>query len=67
MDDQKSVASPATSLMAGPAAAAIAPERLADIAIEVGRLCGAVRAVAGQLAFNDEPSLFAATLNKKAR
>ena len=53
--------------MNGPGAAGIAPERLRDIAIEVDRLCGAVRAVAPQLAFEDEPSHFAVTLNNNAR
>jgi hypothetical protein len=64
---EKNAASPATSLMNGPGAAGIAPERLADVAIEVERLTGVVRAAAPQLDFNDEPSLFAATLNNKAR
>jgi hypothetical protein len=64
---EKGAASPATSLMNAPGAAGIAPARLADIAIEVERLCGVVRAAAPQLDFNDEPSLFAATLNNKAR
>ena len=60
-------ASPATSLMNAPGASGIATERLADIAIEVERLSGIVRAAAPQLSFNDEPSFFAATLNNKAR
>ena len=64
---EKDAASPATNLMNAPGAAGIAPARLADIAIEVERLCGVVRAAAPQLDFNDEPSLFAATLNNKAR
>jgi hypothetical protein len=63
----KSVASPATSLMHGPGASGIAADRLPHIAIEVERLCGVVRQAAPQLAFEDEPSLFAATLNNKAR
>ena len=67
MDGDKNAASPATSLMNGPGAPRIAPERLPDIAIEVERLCGAVRAAADQLAFDDEPSFFAATLNNRAR
>ncbi|MGB9368516.1 MAG: hypothetical protein WCE79_21140 [Xanthobacteraceae bacterium] len=67
MAAEKSAASPATSLMNGPAASGIAAERLADIAIEVERLCGVVRAAAPQLTFDDEPSLFAATLNNNAR
>ena len=67
MAAKDSAASPATSLMTGPGAAGIAPERLADIAIEVDRLCGVVRASAPQLSFNDEPSFFAATLNNKAQ
>ena len=64
---EKDAASPAASLMTAPGASGIAPERLADIAIEVERLCGVVRAAAAQIDFNDEPSLFAATLNNKAR
>jgi hypothetical protein len=64
---EKGAASPATTLMSAPGASGIAPARLADIAIEVERLCGVVRAAAPQLDFNDEPSLFAATLNNKAR
>ena len=64
---EKDAASPATTLMNAPGASGIAPVRLADIAVEVERLCGVVRAAAPQLDFNDEPSLFAATLNNKAR
>jgi hypothetical protein len=64
---EKSAASPATSLMNAPGASGIAAERLADIAIEVERLSGIVRRAAPQLSFNDEPSLFAATLNNKTR
>jgi len=64
---EKDAASPATSLMSGPGASGIAAERLGDIAIEVERLTGVVRAAAPQLDFNDEPSLFAATLSDKAR
>ncbi len=67
MSAENNAASPATSLMNAPGASGIAPERLADIAIEVERLCGVVRAAAPQLDFNDEPSLFAATLNNNAR
>jgi hypothetical protein len=67
MAAEKSAASPATSLMQAPGTSGIAPERLADVAIEVQRLCGVVRAAAPQLSFNDEPSAFAATLNNKAR
>jgi len=63
----KSAASPATSLMQAPGASSIGAERLADIAIEVERLSGVVRAAAPQLSFNDEPSAFAATLNNTAR
>jgi hypothetical protein len=64
---EKNAASPAASLMNAPGASGIVGERLADIAIEVERLCGVVRAAAPQLDFNDEPSLFAATLNNNAR
>jgi hypothetical protein len=60
-------ASPATSLMNAPGASRITPERLADIAIEVERLCGVVRAAAPALSFDDEPSFFAAMLDNKAR
>lgn len=67
MANEKSAASPATSLMQAPGASGIAADRLADIATEVERLSGVVRAAAPQLSFNDEPSLFAATLNKRAR
>ena len=67
MADEKSAASPATSLMNAPGAPGLAPERLGDIAIEVERLSGVVRAEIPQLDFNDEPSGFAATLNNKAR
>ena len=67
MPTERNAASPATSLMNAPGAAGIAPARLADIAIEVERLTGVVRAAAPQIGFNDEPSLFAATLNSKAR
>ena len=64
---EKSAASPAASLMNAPGAAGIAPQRLGDIAIEVERLSGITRAAASQLSFNDEPSLFAATLTNTAR
>jgi len=67
MGAEKSAHSPAASLMHAPGASGIAPERLADIAIEVERLSGVVRRAAPQLDFNDEPSVFAATLNNKAR
>jgi hypothetical protein len=63
MPIENSAASPAASLMQAPGASGIAPKRLADIAIEVERLAGVVRAAAPQLAFEDEPSGFAATLN----
>ena len=64
---EKNAASPAASLMQAPGASGIAAERLADIAVEVERLSGVVRAAAPQLSFNDEPSFHAATLNNKAR
>jgi len=67
MGAEKGGASPAASLMNAPGASSIAPTRLADIAIEVERLSGVVRAQAPQLDFNDEPSGFAATLGNKAR
>jgi hypothetical protein len=67
MATETSTASPAASLLNAPGASGIAPERLPDIAVEVERLSGVVRAQAPQLDFNDEPSLFAATLNNKAR
>ena len=53
MDGKESAASPAMSLMRGPGARRVTPERLTDIAIEVDRLCGMVRASAPQLSFND--------------
>jgi hypothetical protein len=58
--------SPAVALMTGPGTAGTA-QRLADIAIEVKRLCGAVRSAAPALGFDDEPGGFAATLNQRAR
>ena len=64
---EKNAASPAASLMNAPGASGIALERLADIAVEVERLTGVVRAAAPQIGFNDEPSLFAATLDNNAR
>jgi len=67
MTAENGAASPATSLMNAPGAAGIAPERLPDIAIEVERLSGVVRAATPQLGFDDEPSRFAATLNNNAR
>ena len=67
MAAEDSAASPATTLMKAPGTSGITPQRLADIAIEVDRLCGVVRTSAPQLSFNDEPSFFAATLNNKAR
>jgi hypothetical protein len=67
MATDKGAVSPATSLMQAPGASGIRPERLADIAIEVERLSGVVRAAAPQLSFNNEPSFFAATLDNKAR
>jgi len=67
MAAENGAASPAASLMQGPGAAGIAPERLPDIAIEVERLSGVVQAQAPQLSFNDEPGLFAATLDNTAR
>jgi len=67
MAPENSAASPAASLMTAPGTSGITPQRLADIAIEVDRLCGVVRAEAPQLSFNDEPSFFAATLNNTAR
>ena len=67
MAGEKSAASPAATLMNAPGATGIAPHRLADIAIEVERLSGVVRAAAPQLRFEDEPSGLAATLNNNAR
>ena len=67
MAAENSAASPAANLMKAPGTSGVAPERLADISIEVERLCRAVRAGTPQLSFNDEPSFFAATLNNKAR
>jgi hypothetical protein len=67
MTSEESTPSPATSLMQAPGASGIASQRLADIATEVERLCGVVRAAAPQLSFDDEPSAFVATLNNEAR
>jgi hypothetical protein len=58
--------SPTATLMTGPGTAGTS-ERLPDIAIEVERLCGAVRRAAPALAFEDEPSHFATILSKRAR
>jgi hypothetical protein len=43
------------------------PERVQEIAIEVERLCGAVRRSASAIAFNDEPCQFRILLERKAR
>jgi hypothetical protein len=67
MSADKGAASPAASLMTAPGTSHISPQRLPDIAIEVARLSGAVRAAAPALDFSDEPSFFAATLSNKAR
>ena len=67
MAAENSTASPAANLTKAPGTSGVTPERLADISVEVERLCGAVRAVAPRLSFNDEPGFFAATLNNKAR
>jgi len=67
MAAENPAATPAASLMNAPGASGIVGERLADIAIEVERLAGVVRAAAPQLDFNDEPSLFAETLGKHGR
>jgi hypothetical protein len=64
---EKSAASPATTLLTGPGTSAIASERIPDIAIEVERLCDAVRAAASGIGFGDEPGYFAVMLNNKAR
>ena len=42
-------------------------ERVQEIAIEVERLCGAVRRSASAITFNDEPSQFRILLERKAR
>ena len=67
MATENSAVSPAANLMKAPGTSGITPARLADISIEVERLCGMVRAGAPQLSFNDEPGFFAATLDNKAR
>lgn len=67
MTVEKNAASPATTLIMGPGTSAIASERIPDIAIEVERLCGAVRAAASGIGFDDEPGYFAEMLNNKAR
>ena len=58
---------PADAMMSAPGTASMPPARLADIAIEVDRLCGAVRRAAPLLAFGDEPSDFRALLERCAR
>jgi hypothetical protein len=67
MAAENNAASPATNLIKASGTSGVTPERLADISVEIERLCGAVRAAAPQLSFNDEPGFFAATLNNKAR
>jgi hypothetical protein len=57
---------PADTLMNAPGTSAITPARVGDIAVEVTRLCGAVRASAHLLAFSDEPSDFRALLDCKS-
>jgi hypothetical protein len=61
-DDQ----TPADTLMNAPGASAITPARVSDIAVEITRLCGAVRASAHLLAFIDEPGDFRALLDRKS-
>jgi hypothetical protein len=58
---------PADGVMTGPGTSAITPKRLIDIAVEVDRLCGAVRKTMPLLAFGDEPSGFRALLERNAR
>jgi hypothetical protein len=55
----------ADTLMAAPGTSAIASPRLDDIAIEVERLCGAVRGAAPLLSFGDEPSAFRALIERR--
>ena len=50
-----------------PAASAIGPARMQDIAIEVDRLCSAVRRSRSAITFNNEPSQFSIMLQRKAR
>jgi hypothetical protein len=64
---EKSAASSATAPIKGPGTSAIASERIPDIAIEVERLCDAVRAAATGIRFSDEPGYFSVMLNNKAR
>jgi hypothetical protein len=52
--------------MNAPGASAITPARVGDIAVEVTRLCGAVRGAAPLLAFSDEPGDFRALLDNKS-
>jgi hypothetical protein len=65
--EKRKSASPADSLTTAPGTSAITPTRMEDIAVEVDRLCGAVRKVMPLLACNDEPARFHALLDRKAR
>ncbi len=67
MPAERESASPAESMMTAPGTSGIAPRRIPDIAVEVRRLSGAVRVALPQLAFGDEPSDFAALLERAAR
>jgi hypothetical protein len=53
--------------MKGPGTSGIASERIPDIAIEVERLCDAVRMAATGIGFSDEPGYFAVMLNNRTR
>jgi hypothetical protein len=67
MTIEKNAASLATTLMKGPGTSGIASERIPDIAIEVERLCDAVRMAATGIGFSDEPGYFTVMLNNRAR
>lgn len=56
---------PADTLMHARGTSAITPARVSDIAVEVARLCGSVRASAHLLAFSDEPGDFRVVLDRR--
>ncbi|MBN8956643.1 MAG: hypothetical protein J0H17_08675 [Rhizobiales bacterium] len=57
---------PADTLMKAPGTSSITSARIGDIAVEVTRLCGAVRGAAHLFSFNDEPGDFRALLDRKS-
>lgn len=63
-DESKSSLPPAAR---SPGSPAVKPERVREIAIEVERLCGAIRSSRSAITFNDEPSQYRIMLERKAR